>query len=124
MPYTKIPDFKKLTEQIELYAQLKSEYGASGIHSILSKTEKNLRAALSQIKKLPNDSNLSKAEPDNLLAIKKLRNPGPRHLFKSFDNIEYQEKLEGALLGRMGLNGYFRGSRFYIRRKLAITSPP
>ena len=101
MSYPKIQNFKNLTEQIELYSQLKSEYGASGIHSILSKTEKNLRTALAQIKKLPNDSNLSKIEPNNLLSIQKLRNLGPRRIWKSFDNKNYQEKLEGALLGRM-----------------------
>ena len=55
MSYPKIPDFKKLTEQIELYAQIKSEYGSTGISTILSKTEKDLRAALTQIKRLPID---------------------------------------------------------------------
>jgi|GEM_PF-3007362 len=101
MPYPRMPDFKKLTEQIELYAQLKAEYGAAGISTILSQTEKELRSALSQIKSLPMDSPLAKAEPNDLLSIQKLRSSGPRRIWKSFNTKNYQEKLGGALLGRM-----------------------
>ena len=97
----KIPDFNKLTEQIELYAQLKSEYGAAGIRNVLSDTEQKLRSALAQIKKLPINHALSKAEPNNLSAIQDLRKSGPRRLWQSFDQKSYPEKLEGALLGRM-----------------------
>jgi len=97
----KIPDFNKLTEQIELYARLKSEYGAVGIRSVLSDAEQKLRSALAQIKKLPIDRALAKEEPNNLSAIQDLRKSGPRRLWQSFDNKNYPEKLEGALLGRM-----------------------
>jgi len=101
MSYPKTPNFNKLTEQIELYAQLKAEYGAAGIRPILSKTEKELRSALAQIKSLPINRTLAKAEPNDLLSIQKLRSSGPRRIWKSFNNKNYQEKLEGALLGRM-----------------------
>ena len=36
MKYPKPADLKELTQQIELYAQLKAEYGANGISEILS----------------------------------------------------------------------------------------
>ena len=101
MKNIQIPDFNKLTEQITLYAQLKSEYGAAGIHTVLSDAEKKLRSAVAQIKKLPIDRVLAKAEPNNLSAIQDLRKSGPRRLWQSFDKKNYPEKLEGALLGRM-----------------------
>jgi len=101
MSYPKTSNLKNLTDQIELYSQLKTEYGSGGISSILSKTEKELRAALTQIKNLPIDSSRAKSEPNDLSAIQKLRKSGPRRIWKSFDNKIYKEKLEGALLGRM-----------------------
>ena len=101
MKNIRIPDFNKLTEQITLYAQLKSEYGAAGIHTVLSDAEQKFRSALAQIKKLPIDRTLAKEEPNNLSAIQDLRKSGPRRLWQSFDKKNYPEKMEGALLGRM-----------------------
>ncbi len=101
MAYPRIPDFNKLTEEIKLYAQLKAEYGARGIRPILSEAEKTLRSSLSKLKELAIDQDLTRKEPNDLESIRLLRPSGPRRLWNDFDKDTYQDKLEGALLGRM-----------------------
>jgi len=101
MKYIKTSGLNSLIEQIQLYSQLKTEYGADGLKSILSNAERDLRSVLTQIKKLPVNRKLALEEPNNLSAIQKLRPTGPRRLWKSFDKKIYSEKVEGALLGRM-----------------------
>ena len=101
MTYPKIPDFNELTEKIKLYAQLKAEYGASGIPQILSGLEKTLRVSLAKLKDLPINLELAQKEPNDLESILSLRPSGPRRLWKSLDIAIYQDKLEGGLLGRM-----------------------
>ena len=101
MAYPKLPDIEKITEKIKLYAQLKSEYGASDVKCILAETEKSLKHLLLKLKKLPIDKQLAKKEPNNLESIKALRPCGPRRLSESFDENAYMNRLEGALLGRM-----------------------
>jgi len=97
----KTPDFKKWIEEIELYAQLKSEYGAKGISSTLIPAEKALRSTLSRLKKLPIDPKRAKLEPNDLAMIRLQRPSGPRRLWKKWDPETYRDRLEGALLGRM-----------------------
>lgn len=99
--YPRIPDFTKLTEQLELYAQLKSEYGAGGISPILSKAAKAIRSALAQMKTLPIDSELAEIEPNDLKQIHSLRPVGSRRLWEGLKRASYLNRLEGALLGRM-----------------------
>ena len=101
MAYPRIPDFKKLAAEIELYTQLKSEYGAQGIGAILSESEKALRSALAKLKKLPIDRKLAKKEPSDLASIRALRPAGPRRMWTEFRAAEYRRRVEGALLGRM-----------------------
>ncbi len=101
MTYPKGADLKELTQQIELYAQLKAEYGAEGISEILSDTRKALRSSLSQLRNLPIDRDLAKREPNDLRRIQALRPEGPRRLWKRFEKDAYLDRLEGALLGRM-----------------------
>jgi ADP-ribosylglycohydrolase len=101
MTYPKIPDYNRLIEQITLYSQLKHEYGAKRISPILSKAEKDLKLALSNLKKLPIDKGLAKSRPNYLMSIRKLRPRGKRRLWQEFDKTKYQERCEGALLGRM-----------------------
>ncbi|HOX87451.1 MAG TPA: ADP-ribosylglycohydrolase family protein [bacterium] len=101
MSYPKIPDFKQLTEELTLYAQLKSEYGAKGVSEPLTKAAKALRSALTELKRLPIDPALAKQEPDDLEQIRALRPPGPRRMWNTFDKQVYRDRLEGALLGRM-----------------------
>ncbi|MHC4873651.1 MAG: ADP-ribosylglycohydrolase family protein [Planctomycetota bacterium] len=101
MKYPKVPEFNKLTNQLELYAQLKAEYGARGISKPLADAEKALRFAFAEIKKLPIDKKLAAQEPDDLGKIRLLRPKGPRRLWNSFSPKIYRDRLEGALLGRM-----------------------
>ena len=46
MTYPHMPDFRKLGDQITLYAHLEHEHGAQGIAPVLSKAEEALRAAI------------------------------------------------------------------------------
>lgn len=101
MSYPNTQELKELLEQVELVAKLKTEYGATGVSSILSESRKSLRSALARLKKLPGDPNLASREPNNLGGIQGLRPAGPRRLWARFDRTEYADKLEGALLGRM-----------------------
>ncbi len=101
MTYPKIPDFEQLTEKLVLYAQLKSEYGATGVSEPLTKAEKALRSALTELERLPIDQDLAKEEPNDLEQIQALRPPGPRRMWNTFDKHAYGDRLEGALLGRM-----------------------
>lgn len=101
MSYPRIPDFRKWTYQLELYAQLKAEYGASGIAPILTDADNALRAALAELKRLPIDRELAAREPNALEQIRSLRPAGPRRLWREFDAERYRDRLEGALLGRM-----------------------
>ena len=60
-----------------------------------------IKEVIKKIKALPIDGNLAASEPNSLKAIKALRPKGPRRLWYRFNNSEYRERLEGALLGRM-----------------------
>jgi len=100
MPYPKLPDFRNLTHQLELYAQLKHEYGAEGIATVLSDAHRALRSSLARLKRLPVDWELRQREPDDLKRILALRPRGPRRLWTDFRKDAYADRLEGALLGR------------------------
>ena len=101
MTYPKPADLKELTQQIELYAQLKAEHGAEGISEILSDTRAALRSSLAQLRKLPIDRELAKREPNDIERIQAQRPRGPRRLWQRFEKAAYLDRLEGALLGRM-----------------------
>ena len=101
MRYPKTSDLKELTQQLELYAQLKAEYGSLGISDILSNTRRSLRFSLAQLKKLPVDRELALQEPNSLEAIQALRPKGPRRQWPRINMDTYLDRLEGALLGRM-----------------------
>ena len=99
--YPKVPEFKRLIQEIELYAQLKAEYGAEEIAAILTRTRKMLQSSLAELRSLPIDKELAEQEPSDLGRIQALRPKGPRRLWKRFDKDTYRDRLEGALLGRM-----------------------
>ena len=101
MKYPRIPDLKGLSEELELYAQLKSEYGSKGVSGPLSNAAKALRLALSELKRLPIDRNLAKQEPNSLEGIQALRPSGPRRMWSTLEKRAYRDRLEGALLGRL-----------------------
>jgi len=100
MRYPRTDNLDHLVGQIRLYTQLKHEYGARDIAPLLSEVEKTLRTALAEIKKLPVDREMARREPSDLKRIRALRPKGPRRLWEGFDKERYQERLEGALLGR------------------------
>lgn len=101
MKYPKTTEFKKLVEELELYARLKSEHGAKGLHAPLAKASKGLRDALGDLKRLPINRDLAKQEPNDLRRIQALRTAGPRRMWNAFDRHAYGDRLAGALLGRM-----------------------
>ena len=101
MPYPAVPELTELSKQIVLHSQLKHEYGAKKIQPVLNKAERSLKAAIRELKALPEDEKLAQAEPNRLRDIQALRPSGPRRLWKSFHKGAYRKRLEGALLGRM-----------------------
>ena len=101
MAYPKIPGLSELASQLALYSQLKHEYGAKNCSPILKRAEKDMQSALAELKRLPIDRGMADREPDDLASIKKLRPRGPRRLWEGIDKEQFQDKCEGALLGRM-----------------------
>jgi len=98
--YPQIPDYGRIIDQIRLYVQLKHEYGADDIDSVLAGAEEALKSALAEMQALLADQELAAQEPNELPQIQQLRPQGPRKLWSQFDETKYRERLEGALLGR------------------------
>lgn len=101
MSYPNIPEYQALLTELIEYSRLMHEYGAQNIDDIMSEAFNDLKSSIQKLKSLPMDQNLLKEEPDGLDAILSLRPDGPRKLWNSFNEEEYLEKLEGALLARM-----------------------
>ncbi len=101
MNYPRLPDFKKLSDELVFQAQLKAEYGARGIAPLLAAAEKSLRLALRELKRLPVSQELRRREPNELAAIRARRPAGPRQLWCEVDLDTYRDRLAGALLGRL-----------------------
>ena len=101
MAYPKTPGFSELASRLALYSQLQHEYGAKNISPILKRAERDLKAALAELKRLPIDEGMADREPNDLASIKKLRPKGPRRLWDGIDREQLEGKCEGALLGRM-----------------------
>ncbi|MCK5738329.1 hypothetical protein KAH55_04075 [bacterium] len=64
MTYPTIPNLNQLVEQIQLYAQLKHEYGSPDIDKIVAKAYKTLLPVLHELKHLPVNTELARKEPD------------------------------------------------------------
>ncbi len=101
MKYPDMKQVKALVEQLELYAQLKTEYGAAGTGAPVRAAEAALRRAVVQLKGLRNHPRLAAKEPDGLAAIRALRPAGPRRFWFAVDRDAFAERMAGALLGRM-----------------------
>lgn len=99
--YPRLPEYRKLTDELALYSQLKHEYGAAGIGPVLEKAASALRKALAELKGLPVDEALARREPDAIGDIRALRPDGPRRLWRDFEPRTYRERVQGALLARM-----------------------
>ncbi len=102
MSYPRNPDIEKKAHEVIQYAKLMYEYGVSEttIEEALNVVAAYLKDATERLKSFEIDRNLLKDEPDALLDIKALREPGPRRLWKSFDKKVYEDKLAGAVLSR------------------------
>ena len=100
MSYPSFAALRELLNGLELYAQLKHEYGAEGVAAQVDAVEDALANALEAVRALPEDPVLAAREPDDLPSIRALRPAGPRAIWQSFDQAEYRRRLEGALLGR------------------------
>jgi ADP-ribosylglycohydrolase len=98
--YPAITNLPGFVNKIELYTQLKHEYGAKKIEPIIARIEQALKAALHQLQTLPVDRAMVEREPDNREAIRRLRPNGPRRIWKRLDLAAYRPRLEGAMLGR------------------------
>jgi len=72
MKYPKVADIAKLTQELELYAQLKTEYGAKGVSDVVADAGRALRESLAELKKLSNDRELASREPSDLEKIREL----------------------------------------------------
>jgi len=101
MDYPKTRNLKALVDEIELYAQLKHERGASRVVQLLKHAEHSLKAAIVEIKRLPICEELARKEPNKLACIQALRPSGPRRIWRQGLSCDHRERLQGALLGRM-----------------------
>lgn len=101
MRYPKLPEYNKLTELLALQAQLQTEYGAKGIAQLLSLAERTLQSAIRKLQVLPQNRALAAREPNDLKAIRTLRQRGPRRMWTGLNPELYRDRLAGAFLGRM-----------------------
>jgi ADP-ribosylglycohydrolase len=100
MPYPKTEDLTELATQLQLYAQLKHEYGSRGVETIVRRARRSMAAELRKLQRLQAGRKVAAKEPNGLRAIRKLRPRGPRRIWASFDRREYLDRLEGAMMGR------------------------
>jgi len=100
MSYPQTQDLADLAQQLQLYAQLKHEYGSRGVEAIVGRARRALRAELGKLKRLPAGLAVRKREPNSLPAIRQLRPRGPRRMWASFEAKPYADRLQGAMMGR------------------------
>jgi ADP-ribosylglycohydrolase len=98
--YPVIKTVQQRVEEIDLYSQIKYECGARGVQPLIARVEKSLTAALNALRHMPNAPTFEARHPNGLRAIRALRPPGPRQIWRSFDSVAYRDRLEGALLCR------------------------
>ncbi len=95
---------RQIFEQYYLYGQLKQDQGAPDLGAWWTKTERTLAALLEELRSMPVDGVQAQREPNDLPGIRSLRPAGPRRMWDYINKSVYQEKLAGALLGRMAGN--------------------
>jgi ADP-ribosylglycohydrolase len=100
-PNTHIDRLRDKLNQLNDWAALQHEYGATGIAERIGRLEREIEAVCAEIRQLPIDAELAEREPNELADIWALRPEGPRRLWQSFDESAYADRLEGALLGRL-----------------------
>ncbi|MGY5343339.1 ADP-ribosylglycohydrolase family protein [Paenibacillus glucanolyticus] len=100
MAYPIEPKLAELSEKIMEYGRLAHEYGADGVSGIWQDIERAMQEAAEKLQGLPVDGKLASQEPNDLRGIQQLRTNGPRRMWKTFNQSEYKDKLEGAMLAR------------------------
>ncbi len=101
MKYPQTEDLTELAKQLQLYTQLKHEYGSRGVGAIVKRARRSMATELRRLQRLQAGKEVLAREPNSLPGIRKLRPGGPRRMWESFDKKRYADRLEGALLGRM-----------------------
>lgn len=103
LSYPAFPPFEQLCVDLKEYARLKTEAGADqqAMEQLLLSVKETIRAAILQIRQMPEEISLAKEEPNELDLIHAKRPFGKRILWPAFDEKRYQERLAGALMGRM-----------------------
>jgi len=87
--------------QIGLYADLQHERGARGVAPIVRRLETQVQAALKELRALRVPVTRRRREPEDWAGIRRLRPAGPRRIQRTFDPDRFEERLAGALLGRI-----------------------
>ncbi|MYD09234.1 MAG: ADP-ribosylglycohydrolase family protein [Chloroflexi bacterium] len=99
-PYNYPELLNDLDRQINLWAQLKAETGATGVADKVREIDALIAEKLAELRALPDDPALRAAEPDDLDGIRALRPPGERRHWNKLPESTYRDRLEAALLGR------------------------
>lgn len=97
---SKSPDIRALANEFSFYTQLKREYRAQGLSTVVREMAKAIKAGTRRMRALRDDARLARAEPNDLDAIRSLRPRGPRRLWAKLDRETYLDRLEGAFLAR------------------------
>ncbi|MDR1542015.1 MAG: ADP-ribosylglycohydrolase family protein [Clostridiales bacterium] len=100
MPYPKRRNLQRFVYLVEEYANLKHEFGSSGMDDILQEVETQLKNSIEKMRRLPECADLAMKEPNGLEDIRALRDKGPRRLWSRLKADEYKDRLEGAMLAR------------------------
>lgn len=103
MKYPDFSDFQLLYLNLSEYARMKCEQGSEKeANQIIEQVRQSIKEAMNKIQAIPDDPKLTAEEPDDLPSILKLREDGPRRIWKNLPSDEIlADKIEGALTGRM-----------------------
>jgi len=91
---------QNLDSQINLWAQHKTETGATGVAEKVAEIDRLIAEKLAELRALPEDPALRAAEPDDLTGIRALRPNGERRYWNELPEATYRDRLAAALLGR------------------------
>lgn len=101
--YPDFSDFQLLYLNLSEYARMKCEQGSEKeANQIIEEVREYIKNAMERIQAVPDDPKLTAEEPDDLPSILRLRENGPRTIWKKLPGDEIlADKIEGALTGRM-----------------------
>lgn len=99
MKYPKYPNINELANLLQDYASLKTEVGSKGVGLVLDQVEEMMKVYIKKMSQLDECDTIDLNEPNELNKIQMVRPEGVRRF--EFKNIDYKDKLTGALIGRM-----------------------